>query len=289
MHKAYILIGLPGSGKSTLRNEMIAEGRANRYLNKDDIRESFPHASEREIHNHFISELEIIAIGGRDIILDNTHLNKRTVNQFRGILERNGYDIEEIVLNTSVEECIRRDILRRKEGKRYVGRSVIIRMAMDHYPSFTPHLGFIGYNGKDATIWDLDGTLCNITHRRHHVLEKPKNWKLFFEGIKDDTVNEAVEDIYHATNHTKILVSGRGEEYRRETEEWLERNGIDYFALFMRNFGDHRDDTIVKREIHDKYLKPYFDIKWIVDDRKRVVDMWRGLGYTVFHCDEGDF
>lgn len=286
---AYILIGLPGSGKTYLRNKYIESGKATYYLNKDELREKNPTLNEKHIHQLFLDQLQVMCDSEKNLVLDNTHLNRRTVNQFRAVLERNGYTVEEKELEIPLYKCVLRDQIRRANGERYVGQSVILRMAMD-YGKYE-HLGItMNFAGEDATLWDLDGTICDIQHRRHYVQNTPKNWKKFFAGIRDDKVNKAVASIYHANKNTKILVSGRGEEYRRETELWLEENGfIDYYILLMRNKGDHRDDTIVKREIHDKYIKPYFNVQWIVDDRKRVVDMWRSLGYTVFHCDEGDF
>jgi hypothetical protein len=44
-------------------------------------------------------------------------------------------------------------------------------------------------NIKKVIICDLNGTLCNIDHRRHFVEEEPQDWKSFYEAIEDDTTN----------------------------------------------------------------------------------------------------
>lgn len=285
MPVAYILRGLPASGKSTLRNRMIDEGKASLYLNKDELRYHMPELNERQIHTLFCEKLRLACTTGENIILDNTHLH--TYTDFTKILNEHGYIIEEIFLDTPIQTCINRDIVRGLAGKRHTGKSVIIKMAMD--------AGLLGdieqlpnYKSRKAVIFDLDGTLFNIEHRRQYVLEKPKNWDMFFAGIKDDTVYDAVADLYHTTPHTKIMVSGRGDEHRKITEQKLEQHGFtDHFALFMRSRGNREDDDIIKERIYLNYIKPYFDVQWVVDDRPRIIRMWKRQGLFTLQVGDG--
>lgn len=48
-------------------------------------------------------------------------------------------------------------------------------------------------------------------------------------------------------------------------------------------------DDIVKEEILLTKLVPDFNVVAFIDDRKRVVDMWRRNGFTVFQVAEGNF
>ena len=34
-------------------------------------------------------------------------------------------------------------------------------------------------NNMKAVIVDIDGTISDVEHRRHHLMAKPKNWKAF--------------------------------------------------------------------------------------------------------------
>jgi predicted kinase len=52
----------------------------------------------------------------------------------------------------------------------------------------------------------------------------------------------------------------------------------------MRKGGDHRSDVIVKSEILDEILARGHDIAFVVDDRPRVVEMWRQRGLTCLQC-----
>lgn len=54
----------------------------------------------------------------------------------------------------------------------------------------------------------------------------------------------------------------------------------------MRDAGDKREDTIVKSEIYDKYLKD-LNIINIYDDRPSVIRMWRAKGLNVVDVGQG--
>jgi hypothetical protein len=52
---------------------------------------------------------------------------------------------------------------------------------------------------------------------------------------------------------------------------------------------DMRKDSVVKQELFERFVRDKYNISFILDDRQQVVDMWRGLGLTVFQVAEGDF
>ena len=162
---------------------------------------------------------------------------------------------------------------------------------------------------KNIIICDLDGTLCDITHRLHHVEQSPKNWDAFFAGVLGDGLNYAVlevlqltqltDDLQHTWNDL-VLVSGRPERCRADTIQWLENNcSIDvaqsnekpeegYARLYMRKDGDFRPDHEVKQEILDSSIDKD-RVLFVLDDRQQVVDMWRRNGLTCFQVAEGNF
>lgn len=57
----------------------------------------------------------------------------------------------------------------------------------------------------------------------------------------------------------------------------------------MRPEGDIRKDSIVKREIFENYIRDYYNIQFVLDDRNQVVEMWRSLGLKCLQVQEGDF
>lgn len=157
-----------------------------------------------------------------------------------------------------------------------------------------------------AALFDLDGTLFNIDHRLHFIKGTKKDYDGFFAAIPGDTPKENIWDLLYMVwgDGTQIFfVSGRGEECRTASvlqlakkleyllpKHYTEQEIKDYAneRLFMRSAGDHRPDYIIKEEIYRKHIEPYYDVRFVVDDRQSVVDMWRRIGLTCLQCEQWD-
>ena len=141
-------------------------------------------------------------------------------------------------------------------------------------------------------VFDIDGTLANIEHRRSFVATKPKNWKAFNAGIVNDTPHEDIvflAQLFWDRGHNVILCSGRGEEQRQVTKDQMKEFEIEYTRLLMRPAKDHRPDDVVKvellQQIRAEFGNPYL---WF-DDRTRVVNAIRAEGVRVLQVAPGDF
>lgn len=135
-------------------------------------------------------------------------------------------------------------------------------------------------------IIDLDGTMCNISHRVHHVEGMTPDWDAFFADIDKDPPHDWCKKLcntYEFNCYDIYLVSGRPSRYREVTEKWLEKHDIHYTCLFMRLEGDRRADDIVKREILHSSI-PKERVEFVVDDRESVVKMWREEGLICLQC-----
>lgn len=134
-------------------------------------------------------------------------------------------------------------------------------------------------------VFDLDGTLADISHRVHHVRDGKRDWPAFFAACPDDAPNKPVIAAllaHHWQGHRVEVWSARSDVVRAETEAWLEDNRIPARLLtHMRAAGDSTPDTELKRfwlnQLHERE-RP--DV--IYDDRQRVVDMWREEGIACF-------
>jgi phosphoglycolate phosphatase-like HAD superfamily hydrolase len=143
-----------------------------------------------------------------------------------------------------------------------------------------------------AVIFDVDGTLANIEHRRHWVQSKPKNWPAFNAAMKKDGIHQDVAyvfDIFKEAGHTMLIASGRGEEDREVTELWLFEAGLVYEKLYMRPAKDYRPDNIIKMEILDQMRQDGYNPHFVFDDRNQVVDAWRQAGLRCFQVAPGNF
>ncbi len=274
-----ILQGLPASGKSTRAQELLKEAGNVVRINKDLLRkmlhfgkysgynESLTRSASRSIARDMLSS-------GINVLIDDTNLNEGTLQSWKDLAKELKVDYKVITIDTPVDECIKRDKAR-EDG---VGEDVIIAMAMKAglYPK--PKKGII--------ICDIDGTLADIKHRLHFVRESKKDWKKFFSEISKDTLRQDVVDLvmkYEEEGYEIFLVSGRSQEYKEATEKWLEKEfkGYRFYkALFMRARNDGREDSEVKKDIYDSLFKKY-NVYEVIDDRPRVIRMWREQGLNV--------
>lgn len=141
----------------------------------------------------------------------------------------------------------------------------------------------------DCIIFDLDGTLADCRHRLHHVSGNNRNWKAFFEGIPDDDIHVPISALLECVHNAHadggsfrpIFCSGRPEDYRKVTEEWIyEHCGIDA-PLYMRKTGDFRKDAIIKLELLAQIRADGFNPILAIDDRPQVIDAWQSVGLPV--------
>lgn len=152
------------------------------------------------------------------------------------------------------------------------------------------------YSGRTVIV-DIDGTVANGNHRQHHVrkeLGKKKNWMAFNELMHLDTPHNDIIWLVQMLKQVGckiVFASGRNEDNREVTVKWLEDVGLGktYQKLYMRPSKDYRDDSIIKRELLDQIIADGHDPFLVIDDRDRVVKMWRELGLRCLQVDYGDF
>lgn len=153
-------------------------------------------------------------------------------------------------------------------------------------------------------VFDLDGTLADATHRLGHIQKTPKDWDAFFEACVDDTPIKPMVALLRnlqARDYVHIEIwTGRSDQVRVQTEEWLVRNGIltwrgsphEKFGingLRMRKQGDHRSDVEIKREWLHERRAAGIDVRLAFEDRDRVVAMWREEGVICNQVAHGNF
>ena len=143
---------------------------------------------------------------------------------------------------------------------------------------------------EEIVIFDIDGTLADVSERLHHIKKKPKDWDAFFRGIpQDKAIRSMVRlcNILYASGIKILLCTGRREKDRAETVKWLAQQGVNYHKLILRPDGDMRSDVIVKREMLAGLDKS--KILFVVEDRSGVVEMWRSEGLVCLQCAPGEF
>ena len=187
----------------------------------------------------------------------------------------------------------------------------------DDEPSVLPE----PIDNVETVIFDIDGTLADIEHRRHFVEGKKKDFDAFNAAMVNDTPNEPIVDLmWMCENAAKqiIFCTGRMEQYREVTRNFLldkcslalsyhsadgfSRYGVPYsresierhidtYLIMRPDERRHDPDHQIKQEMLDEILKTVDkkNIMYAVDDRQRVVDMWRSNGLTCLQVAEGYF
>tara|TARA_Y100000310_G_scaffold31362_1_gene29745 strand:- start:564 stop:1025 length:462 start_codon:yes stop_codon:yes gene_type:complete len=152
-------------------------------------------------------------------------------------------------------------------------------------------------NNKKTVIFDLDGTLADISARRKLAIKMPSgvmDWSVFLDpvNIKLDVPNEPVikmAQLFAEADFNIVIFSGRSDKTKHTTLAWLTRNRVPFHKLVMRDQERiFMPDDQFKKQLLDEHAD-IDDVFLVVDDRQKVVDMWRSLGLTTFQVDEGDF
>ena len=150
---------------------------------------------------------------------------------------------------------------------------------------------------KNTIIFDLDGTLALIDKRRE-VSTKPNgklDWDKFFDpaNIKLDVPNPPVvkmAQLFAEQGFNIVIFSGRSNKTERTTRSWLSNHKIPFQKLVMRDSEANHftPDWVLKKDMLDEHVD-INDVFLVVDDRDRVVKLWRSLGLTTFQVADGDF
>lgn len=284
--------GYPGSGKSTYAKNLQKSypGKLER-VNRDDLRKlqegykrgKFNRTIERKVRDLRDSKMRSALSNNISVINDDTNLGEVNIKLFREMA--NHYKAELVCVDftdpsskhyVSVEECIKRDLLRDDS----VGKDVILRMFYEFEVKQAPK-PIVQVGLPMAYIFDIDGTLADYGDLRSPFEEK-------YEVDLPVKPLIRILEALHKADFRIIVLSGREATIigRMKTEKWLDDHigmqNIDRF--YMRDSGDSREDSIIKREIYQQHIKGKFNVLGVFDDRKRVCRMWELQGLTVFRC-----
>lgn len=147
---------------------------------------------------------------------------------------------------------------------------------------------------RNIVIVDLDGTLCNSAHREHHAVAK--EWELFHSKLKEDKPHEDVATLIKAMSRLGYRcygLTGRNEQHRSATINWLADNWVQLDVLLMRPDNDWRPD----HELKPAMLQEAFGgldlarerVLMILEDRDKVVEAWRNLGFRCWQVQPGGY
>ncbi|MEW2135800.1 RNA ligase [Streptomyces sp. NPDC005409] len=306
----HVMTGLPASGKTTAARALQARsGGRMRRVNLDDLRSMLdlpdPARGRSFAHEQTVLAVQDAAVraavdGGFDVVVDNTHLTKNIPKRLKAAVGGLATFVVHDFTDVPLEECLRRDAAR----ERQVGEEIIRVLAEKHQkarkggwrltsewmnggsaaaavPPVTPYVPDPALPA--AVMCDIDGTLALTGDRG------PYDFSRCELDLLNEPVRHALDAFRRADGDTIVLLSGRSEEHRPQTESWLARHGVPYDELWMRAAGDTRRDDVVKAELFDAHVRHRYAVRVSLDDRDRVVAVWRRMGLPTWQVNYGDF
>lgn len=301
--KLLILVGAPGSGKSTFARYFIRTEDNWVRVNRDDFRlMQFGDTLMSPFYEERITkmvEASVITLlkNHTNVIIDATNSSLRTLEDMVRTYTEYA-DISFKVFDLSVEELVKRCDKRYEQTGKFIPKSAIekhvtqlqyTKEKFDFKPiPRTVKEATLTYTAQDSTlpkavICDLDGTLSLLNGRDPYDAS----------SADEDLLNVPVARVLQmakAQGYKVILLSGREQLYREPTERFLSKHQIAYDLLLMRTTNDYRKDNIIKKELFQQEIAGKYFIEFLLDDRNQVVDMWRkDLHLPCFQVNYGDF
>ena len=131
---------------------------------------------------------------------------------------------------------------------------------------------------KKAVIFDLDGTLADTQdYEALHKIDSDEFRKVA-RNADDFPHMVALAKEARSKGRDVVILTARSAHYRKDTTEWLSKQGIPYDQLFMRPVGNDDKDKKIKKQILKEQILPHFDIRKAYDDKKKNVKMFRKEG-----------
>lgn len=298
-----VLRGIPGSGKTTWTLQQIEgyePGQAVR-INNDDISTMLfgkPFVGTSKKVSSLLKETRLKMIraylemkdGPTDIYIDNTNLVAQVVSEYEQVAAEYGvrFVVVDHFLSVPLEHAALRDAYR----KNPVGVDVIRKMH-NEAKKLTPwdykdYINVFPYQNDlslpPTYLVDIDGTLAHKhSDRGIHDLSK----------VHLDSPNVGVVRAVRALiqmDQNIILMSGRSEDSREQTQRWIEEHVGYGIPLYMRKSKDLRPDHVVKYELFQSYIANKYHVLGVFEDRNQMIRLWRDrLKIPAYQVANGDF
>ena len=303
MSKLLILVGAPGSGKSTFARYFLRTEDNWIRVNRDDFRlMQFGDSLMIPFYEERISKMVEASVltllkSDTNVIIDATNTSLRTIQDMIHTYTEYA-DISFKVFDLPVDELVKRCDKRYEETGKFISKSVVernvanLKHTLERF-DFAPiprkvQVATTSYATQDknlpkAVICDLDGTLSLLNGR------DPYNAATCDNDLLNTPVAAALK-MAKQQGYQVILLSGREDKFREPTVRFLDKHQIGYDLLLMRTSNDFRKDNIIKRELFEGEIQGKYFVEFLLDDRNQVVDMWRkDLYLPCFQVNYGDF
>jgi hypothetical protein len=134
-----------------------------------------------------------------------------------------------------------------------------------------------------AVVFDMDGVLSDAAGRQHYIEVPFPDWESFFWACgEDELISDvaALLDVVDPTHHI-VMLTARPLRVRPQTLAWLQKFGLRWDLLIMREFGDYMTAPFFKHRSVGELREFGFDLRLAFEDDPRNVEMFHSAGV---HC-----
>lgn len=272
--KAVVTVGVSASGKSTYAAELVKQGYTE--INRDWIRFNIVCPGANWSNWKWKREKEVSRIHGQmimeawerseNIVVSDTNLATGRRESLVQHLTDLGYEVEIKVMECQLETAWKRDNLRANG----VGENVIYGQNLSFLDFMNRKVYVPNPELPDTIIVDVDGTIAQMHDRGAF------EWKKVGQDLPRWFIIQMVVN-YHRQGYNVVIVSGRSDECRQETLDWLHLYDVPFSELHMRKAGDYRKDNAVKEEILWTNIADRFNVVACIDDRPQMIRLWHEL------------
>lgn len=269
-----MLIGLPGSGKSTFAKKLMEYDPQTVYLSSDKIREEL-YGDEsiqgdankvfRTLHNRVKENLS----KGISVIYDATNVNRKSRAGILGEIRHiSGVDKRAYIVWAPYEECIKRDLLRSRTVGENVIKKFILRWETPYFDEgfdaiqviMNTQEGFNSYTYANKLLGDMD-----IPHDNpHHQADVGKHCQLAMRYAKEHFFHPMVTfaAMYHDIGKpmTKFFKVGKDGVKEDIAHYYQHDNAGGYLSLGISCNND--GEKLLLSWLISNHMQPFFNSKY---------------------------
>lgn len=298
-----ILIGAPGSGKSTFAENRLQNEQNWVRVCRDDFRAmqfqgtKANDRTEGVITGAIEASIEAFLLKKSNVLIDATHCKMEYLNQY---IKRFGHlaDIHFKLFDVPLAELQQRCAERERQTGKHIPQAVLekytqqlenLKKIFDFKPVYKKELKFIHLDQDPQKpgcfLFDLDGTIADANGRS---MFSPKS-----EEVMNDIPIQAVIKVLQSLDkqYEIIFVSGRERTHLEVTKKWILKHIFNdeerKLNLLMRPEGDYRRDSVIKKEFLKDHIFPKYNVIAAFDDRLQVVrECWNAEGIFCFNVNQ---
>lgn len=258
MKEIIILVGIPGSGKTTYAKNLIDNKGGLNYVSRDKVRfeiikeEDEYFSKENVVFSEFIRRIQSSIDRNESVIVDATNLSKPSRQKLITNLsfDKSAFKLKALVFTTNLQTCINRNS--KREGRERVPEQAIKNMAKSFsIPKEEEGFDEVEIIRTESKIW-----VTSDTHFNH------KNILLFESKVRDfssvDEMNEVIINNWNKVVQPQDTIYILGDMFMGPLE------GIDKIMVRLKGRkilirGNHDTNPRLEKlklyceEIHDLY------------------------------------